>query len=443
MSDSAERPEVEPRPDQRPRRRLGRGLATRTAAWTRPPIDVFGRALLGKRYDPIRRRVTAVARKELRQLLRDRLTMGFVVGVPAVQLLLFGYAINQDIRHVPTGVVDHSNSSVSRHLLGQLEATQTFEITERLASEAEARRMLERGTIKVAVVVPPDGTRAYYRGRGAEILLLVDATDPILARAVRASANGLMERHNQRVQTFEVGAGGGARRVSDERISFGAEPELVHTEFLRFAVLNLYNPELRTPVFVVPALLGVILTTTMILMTSLAIVRERERGSFEFLIATPVRRTELMAGKLLPYIGIGFLQIVIVVACGLLLFRVPIHGRLVDLGVASLVFIAANLTLGLVISSITKSQFQATQMSFFFFLPSVLLSGFMFPFDAMPRPAQWLGEVLPLTHFIRASRGILLRGSTLFDQAGEIAAMLLFCAAGFFAATRLFSKKLD
>ena len=385
----------------------------------------------------------AVARKELRQLLRDRLTMGFVAGVPAMQLLLFGYAINQDIRHIPTGVVDHSNSSVSRHLIGQLEATQTFTVSRRLASEDQARRMLERGTIQAAVVVPPDYTHAYYRGRGAEILLLVDATDPILARAAKASANGLMERHNQRLQTFEVGADGGTQRISAERNSFGAEPELVRQKFLRFAVLNLYNPELRTPVFVVPALLGVILTTTMILMTSLAIVRERERGSFEFLIATPVRRTELMAGKLLPYIGIGFLQIVIVVVTGLVLFRVPIHGRLSDLGVASLVFIAANLTLGLVISSITKSQFQATQLSFFFFLPSVLLSGFMFPFDAMPRPAQWLGELLPLTHFIRASRGILLRGSSLVDQAGDIAAMLIFCAIGFFAATKLFTKQLD
>ncbi len=428
---------------ERARRHPTRHTATRLRSWVRPPIDFIGRALFGKRYAPTRRRVMAVARKELRQLLRDRLTMGFVAGLPAIQLLLFGYAINQDIRHVPTGVVDHSNSSVSRHLIGQLEATQTFRFTERLASEGQARRMLERGTIQAAVVVPPDYTRAYYRGRGAEILLLVDATDPVLARAVKASANGLMARHNQRLQTFQIGTVGGAMRVSEERDSFGAEPELVKAKFLRFAVLNLYNPELRTPVFVVPALLGVILTTTMILMTSLAIVRERERGSFEFLIATPVRRTELMAGKLLPYIGIGFIQIVIVVACGLVLFRVPIHGRLVDLGAASLVFIAANLTLGLVISSVTKSQFQATQMSFFFFLPSVLLSGFMFPFDAMPRPAQWLGEVLPLPHFIRASRGILLRGSTLFDQAGEIAAMLVFCAVGFFAATRLFTKKLD
>ncbi len=403
----------------------------------------LGRRLFGEAYEASRRRITAVARKELRQLLRDPLTAGFVVGVPAAQLLLFGYAINQDIRQVATGVVDHSNTSISRQLVGQLESTQTFDVTHRLETEGAARRLLERGVIQAAVVVPSDYARAYYRGRGAEILVLVDATDPILARAVRASANGLMERHNQRLQRFEIGPDGGALRPSDERASFGVEADLIQQKFLRFAVLNLYNPELRTPVFVVPALLGVILTTTMILMTALAIVRERERGSYEFLIATPIRRTELMAGKLIPYIGIGFLQIVIVVVTGLVLFKVPVAGSLFDLAVVSLVFIAANLTLGLVISSITSSQFQATQLSFFFFLPSVLLSGFMFPFEAMPRPAQWLGEILPLTHFIRASRGILLRGSTLFDQFGAVGAMLLFCAVGFLAATRLFTKQLD
>ncbi len=398
--------------------------------------------LAPRRLRASQRRAWSVARKELRQLLRDPLTMGFVVGVPAAQLLLFGYAINQDIRGVATGVVDHSNTAVSRQLIGQLEATQTFAVTHHLADETAARRLLERGTIQAAVVVPPDYTRAYYRGRGAEILVLVDATDPIVARAVKASANGLMARHNRRLQRFEVGDGA-TRRTSGERESFGVEAELVRSKFLRFAVLNLYNPELRTPVFVVPGLLGVILTTTMILMTSLALVRERERGSFEFLIATPVRRGELMAGKFLPYVGIGLVQIVIVVGTGLVLFRVPVAGSLIDLGVASLVFIAANLALGLVISAVTKSQFQATQMCFFFFLPSVLLSGFMFPFDAMPRPAQWLGELLPLTHFIRASRGILLRGSPLVDQLGEVGAMLLFCAAGFWAATRLFTKQLD
>ncbi len=252
-----------------------------------------------------------------------------------------------------------------------------------------------------------------------------------------------MELHNQRQQSFYVGPGEETLRIPRGRTSFGVEPELIQRQFLRFAVLNLYNPELRTPIYVVPALLGVILTTTMILMTALSIVRERERGSFEFLIATPVRRMELMAGKILPYIGIGFIQIVIVVFTGLVLFRVPVAGSLIHLGIASIVFIAANLVLGLVISSICSTQFQATELSFFFFLPSVLLSGFMFPFDSMPKLAQWIGETLPLTHFIRATRGILLRGASLFDHLPEIFAMLLFSLIGFITATLLLKKKLD
>ena len=389
------------------------------------------------------RRILSVARKEIRQLMRDVLTMGFVVGVPAVQLLLFGYAINQDVRHVKTAVVDHSNSFISRQLIDQLQATQTFNVCRRLDSDQKAKELLKKGEIQVVVVVPPDYTRSYYRGRGAEISLLVDATDPVLARAVRTSAQGLMDKHNRRLQQFDIEAGASAWRVPRQRTTFGAEPDLVRQRFLRFAVINLYNPELRTPVFVVPALLGVILTTTMILMTALSIVRERERGSFEFLIATPVRRLELMAGKILPYIGIGFIQIVIVVVTGLVLFRVPAAGSLIDLGIVSIFFIAANLILGLVISSVTISQYQATQLSFFFFLPSVLLSGFMFPFDSMPAPAQWIGETLPLTHFIRAARGILLRGSSLFEHMGEIGAMLVFGIIGFVLATRLFKKRLD
>ncbi len=389
------------------------------------------------------RRILSVARKEIRQLMRDVLTMGFVVGVPAVQLLLFGYAINQDVRSVKTAVVDHSNSFISRQLIGQLEATQTFRIYRWLDSDEKARELLKEGDVQVVVVVPPDYARAYFRGRGAEISILVDATDPILARAVRTSASGLMDKHNRRLQRFDIAAGESALRVPRHRTSFGTEPDLVRQHFLHFSIINLYNPELRTPVFVVPALLGVILTTTMILMTALSIVRERERGSFEFLIATPVSRLELMTGKILPYIIIGFIQIIIVVVTGLLLFRIPMAGSLIDLGIVSIFFIAANLTLGLVISSVTASQFQATQLAFFFFLPSVLLSGFMFPFDSMPAPAQWLGETLPLTHFIRAARGILLRGSSLFEHMGEIGAMLLFSIVLFVLATRLFKKRLD
>ncbi len=312
----------------------------------------------------------------------------------------------------------------------------------RLDDEQAARDLLRSGAVQAVVVIPPEFARAYYRGRGADISILVDAGDPTVARAVRTAAEGLAERHNQGLARAGLGPPGSLGNLPKAR-GPGAAPELVHPRFLDVAVIDLYNPELRTALFVVPALLGVILTTTMILMTALALVRERERGTFELLISTPVARTELMMGKILPYIGIGLIQVAIVLLAGLALFHVPVAGRLVDLGVASAVFIAANLCLGLVISAKTSSQLQATQLSFFFFLPSVLLSGFMFPFDAMPAPARWLGELLPLTHYIRLCRGILLRGSTLADQPGELLALAALTAVGFAAATRLFTKRLS
>ena len=391
----------------------------------------------------ILRRIYAIARKEIRQLKRDFLTMGFVVGVPAVQLLLFGYAINQDVRHIKTAVVDHTNSFISRSLIDQLQATQTFKVVTSLENDQIARKYLRKGIVKAVIIIPPDYTKTYYRGRGAEIAILVDATDPILAKAAQTSAKGLMEKHNKRLQIFNTGDKNSAHRLPRHRSLFGTEPDLIKHNFLRFEVINLYNPELRTPIFVVPALLGVILTTTMILMTSLSIVREREGGSFEFLIATPVSRLELMIGKIIPYILIGIIQVIIVIVVGLVLFSIPIAGNLLHMGFFSILFIAANLTLGLVISSITASQLQATQLSFFFFLPSVLLSGFMFPFHSMPIPAQWLGEILPLTHFIRVARGILLRGSTIFEHFSELGALLAFTFIGFFLATILFKKRLD
>jgi ABC-2 type transport system permease protein len=388
------------------------------------------------------RRVASVARKELRQLLRDQLTLGFVVGVPLVQLLLFGYAINQDVRHVATAVVDLSRSAASRELIGELEATQTFDVVRRPPSEQAGHEMFDAGDVQALVMIPDDFTRAYYRGRGARVSVLVDATDPTVARAVMASADGLQQELNRRA--IDAGLAGGATAASARggRVSLYLQPELVNRRRWSFSVLPYFNPELRTPVFVVPALLGVILTTTMILMTALSIVRERERGTFEFLIGTPVHRFELMLGKISPYIAIGAVQVVIVLVTGKLLFRVPIRGPLFDLGVASLLFIGANLTLGLVISSVTTNQLQATQLSFFFFLPSVLLSGFMFPFEAMPEPAQWLGELLPLTHYVRIVRGILLRGSGLGDHLGEAGALLAFLVVTLALATWLFKKEI-
>ncbi len=365
-----------------------------------------------------------------------------MVGVPVVQLLLFGYAINQDVRQVKTVLVDHSASTVSRLIVGQLQATQTFDLVRRTAREDQALALLDRGEVDAVLVVPADFARDYYRGRGAQISLRVNATDPVLARAVGSSARGLEQEINHRLQPFVVEGKVLALRTSERREGAFADPQPERNRALRISVVNLYNPELRTAVFVVPALLGVILTTTMILMTALSIVRERERGTFEFLIATPVRPLELMMGKIGPYVFIGIVQVVLVLLSGLLLFRVPVQGSLLDLGVSSIVFIAANLTLGLVISSLTTTQLQATQMAFFFFLPSVLLSGFMFPFESMPRPAQWLGELLPLTHYIRNVKAIMLRDSPLIAQWPDLAAMLLFFTVGMLAASLMFRKRL-
>lgn len=393
--------------------------------------------------DPVLRRIRAVARKEVRQLLRDPLSLGFTVGIPIFQLALFGYAINQDVRGVPTAVLDQSRTAVSRQLVGELEATQTFRVERGVDTEEEGRKLLARGEVQVVVVVPEDFTRSYYRGRGARISVLVDATDPIVARAVRVSANGLEEHLERRIQAFGQGEAAALRAVTRDSGRFGATPDLIRAKGIDFSVLTYYNPELRTPVFVVPGLLGVILTQTMILMTALALVRERERGTFEFLIGTPVRRTELMVGKILPYIAIGLAQMAIILGAGLLLFRIPIHGSLPELVVASLLFIAANLILGLVISSVTRTQYQATQVSFFYFLPSVLLSGFMFPFGAMPLPARLLGDLLPLTHYIRICRAVLLRGAGVWELWPSLLALVLFFGAGLLAATRLFRKQLD
>jgi ABC-2 type transport system permease protein len=388
------------------------------------------------------RRILSVARKEFIQLKRDQLTMGFVVGVPIVQLVLFGYAINQDMRHARTAVVDASNTAASRQFVGELEATQTFDVVAYPTIEQQARQLLQEGKVQAVVLIPTDFTRDYYRGRGAEVSFLVDATDPTLARAVLASTSGLEEHLNGRRLAFAARTGVSSLRSARESRSSRTDPDSIDQRPWRFSVLTYYNPELRTPVFVVPALLGVILTTTMILMTALSIVRERERGTFEFLIGTPVHRFELMVGKISPYVVIGFLQIAIVLLSGLLIFKVPVEGSLIHLAVASLLFIGANLTLGLVISSVTVNQLQATQLSFFFFLPSVLLSGFMFPFSAMPRPAQWIGEVLPLTHYIRMVRGILLRGSAFTDHLPEAGAMLLFLVVTLAIATKLFRKEM-
>jgi len=403
------------------------------------------------------RRVLAVARKEFRQLRRDRLTLGMIVGIPSLQLVLFGYAINLDIRHVPTAVLDRSASAFSRKVIGELAATQTFSIERHVRDEREAVRLLESSQVGAVIVIPPDFESRIRRGRGAEISILADASNPTVASAVTLAGQGYARTLAARVAPFStgvpppsdgpdaLGAALGAlalRLPPRDRATFGPESELVRQEPIRIEVLPFYNPERRTAVFIVPGLIGVILTMTMMLMTALALVRERERDTFEFLIATPIRRPELMVGKILPYLLVGHVQVAIVLTLGVLLFDVPIRGSIVELGIGALPFLGAMLAMGLVVSAVARSQFQATQMSFFFFLPSMLLSGFMFPFEAMPRPAQWIGELLPLTHFLRIVRGVVLKGSSIADMLPEVGAILLFLAVALAVATVSFRKRL-
>ncbi|HXJ35574.1 MAG TPA: ABC transporter permease [Candidatus Eisenbacteria bacterium] len=389
------------------------------------------------------RRMLAMARKEFRQLVRDRLTLGMIVGIPSLQLVLFGYAINLDVRHIPTAVLDRTNSALSRRLVGELEATQTFRLQRQVASEVAAFQLLERSEVGAVIVIPSDLDRHLYRGRGAEISIFADASNPTVASAVALAGEGFGRTLAGRLRPFRTGDAAVSLRMTPvERDRFEVTPDLVRADPLRVEVLPFYNPERRTAVFIVPGLIGVILTMTMMLMTALAIVRERERGTFEFLIATPIRRGEVMVGKILPYLVVGHVQVAIVLGLGWSIFDVPVRGRLVDLGLGALPFLVAMLALGLVVSSIARTQFQATQLSFFFFLPSMLLSGFMFPFEAMPVPAQWIGQILPLTHFLRIARGVLLKGAPIDALLGEVAAIGIFTLVALGLAIATFRKRL-
>jgi ABC-2 type transport system permease protein len=360
-------------------------------------------------------RLFAVMNKEVRQLARDRLTFGMIVGIPLMQILLFGWAINFDVRDLRAAVVDEANTSHSRALVADLQASGVVRFAEPSASVPELRRRLDAGEISVGVVIPHDFERRRLASDRAVVQLLVDGAEPMIDGVARGLAQvslpGRDGEYRPRVQAFEV-----------------------RTE---------YNPERRTAVQVVPALVGVILNMTMVIFTSVAIVRERERGNLELLITTPVRSWELMAGKLLPYVVIGLVQTTIVLAVGSWAFDVPLNGSLLDLYLGAALFIAATLTLGLVISTFVKTQMQAFQLSFMTMLPSILLSGFVFPFDGMPVPAQWLAQVLPLTHFVEMIRAILLRGAPLADLGWPATKLAVFLAVSLGIATARFRKRLD
>lgn len=377
-------------------------------------------------------RVLAIARKEVRQLRRDRLTFGMIIAIPILQLTLFGFAIQQEVRHLRAGVVDLANSQLSRRLQADAEASQAIDIVARVASVEALEVLLRQGRISVGLVIPPDFERrivrnAYARpdrsGRAdsfrSAAQLLIDSSDPATFQA----ASGLTHLPTGIRQGLE------ARPSATARGTFELRPY--------------FNPERRSVVQIVPALVGVILTMTMVLFTAVAIVRERERGNLELLITTPLRPFELMVGKIIPYVLIGLIQVALVLAVGGWIFQVPLRGQPGDILSASAIFIVASLSLGLLISTLAKTQFQAFQLTFFAFLPQILLSGFMFPFDAMPEPARWIGEVMPLTHFLRVIRGMILRAASVSDVERDLWPLAIFALVTIGISILRFRKRLD
>jgi ABC-2 type transport system permease protein len=327
-----------------------------------------------------------------------------MVALPIVQLLLFGYAINTDVRHIATLVYDQDRTAQSRDLARSLEATGFYDIVGDVDSYAGIERALRTGDARVALVVPPRFGADLGTGRTTTVQLIVDGTDPQVVGVATDTAASLVGARSAEIRTMRL------RRIGAD---VGPEPMRLEPDIL-------YNPDLRTAVNIVPGLIGVILTMTMVMLTAMALARERERGTLEQLIVSPVKSYELVIGKILPYIGMGYLQMALILTLGRFVFHVPIVGSVTLLFTLAFVFIAANLAIGLFFSTLAQTQQQAMQMSFFFLLPNILLSGFMFPFEAMPRPAQWLSQALPLTHFMRIVRGIVLRGSTLADLRGEL-----------------------
>ena len=371
-------------------------------------------------------RALVIAWKELLQLRRDRLTLAMMIVLPVVQLLLFGYAINTDVRHIPTVVFDQDQSAQSRDLARSMQATGFYDLVGEVSSYAEIERAMRGGQARVALVVPPRYASDLARGHKASVQLVVDGSDPqVVASAINTASSLVLARSSGLL----------AVRLARSGVPGAVQP-------LQLEPSTWYNPDLRTAVFIVPGLVGVILTMTMVMLTAMALARERERGTLEQLIVSPVKKLELVIGKIVPYIGIGYVQMTLILAAGRIVFDVPVIGSLPLLYALASLFIAANLALGLFFSTLASTQQQAMQMSFFFLLPNILLSGFMFPFEAMPRPAQWVSQALPLTHFLRIVRGIVLKGSSFSDLSGELLWLACILLALVAMASLRFSKKL-
>jgi ABC-2 type transport system permease protein len=364
------------------------------------------------------RRIGAITAKEFKQLSRDRVTFGMIVMIPLMQLILFGYAISTMVRNIPIAIVDNSGSVAARAITEQVRVTQVVDIVGHYATAAEAEDAIVAGTIRAALVFPENLTQKIAAGEPVG-QWLVDGSDTMVSSALLGLRT--MPLH------LEAGVPDGAYQPTPPS----------------FEVALFFNPERRSEVNIVPGLTAIILTMTLVLFTAVALVRERERGNLELLITTPIHPLELMVGKLVPYIFVGLVQITIILGLGRLVFNVPFQGEILSLAAVTLPFIAANLTLGLLFSTLAETQMQAMQMTFFVMLPSILLSGFMFPFDAMPLAAQYIAEILPATHFMRLIRAVFLRGAHASQLLPDISWLLGFTVIMLAIATKRFRKSLD
>ena len=377
------------------------------------------------------RRIYAIFGKEFIQLSRDKMTFGMVVMIPLIQLILFGYAINTNIRHIPAGIVDYSETGLSRVLIETVSATQVVKFTEQYIDVEQAEAAIASTRVRAVLVIPKDISQRLARhqsvGFGSPPSTDMETSRPIAQWMVDGS------------DTMIAAAIKGLKAMPLTELM--SKPANRNTP--TFEITLFYNPEQRTAVNIVPGLVAVILTMTMIMFTSAAIVRESERGNMEMLITTPVRPIELMLGKIIPYMFIGAIQVAIILGLGHIIFNVPVNGSLWQLAAATALFISASLTLGLVISTFAKNQLQAMQMTVFILMPSILLSGFMFPYDGMPEVAQYIAEALPATHYMRLIRGVVLREVEIINMAFDVYWLILFTFAGLAVASLRFKKSLD
>jgi ABC-2 type transport system permease protein len=372
-------------------------------------------------------RLGAMVRKEFVQMRRDPTTLRLMLAVPVMQLLIFGFAVRTDVRNLPTVIFDQSRTQESRSFVQSLVATDNFLVKSEVHSYAEAIEAVDAGRARAAVVFPPDYARSLKRGDTAPIQVLVDASDPTASQSAIAAAQLVGQRTNMRLVSLRAGAAGNP--TTQLPVDVRVRP--------------LYNPALANAIFIVPGLIGMILSNTLIIITALTIVRERETGTLEQLIVTPLAKWEIMLGKIAPYVLVGYMQLTIVLVVGYFVFHVPIRGPLLALYGASFLFIVASLGLGLFVSTLGRNQAQVMQTAFLFLLPNILLSGFMWPREAMPAAARYVGIFLPLTHYLRLVRGIVLKGNGLTELWPQLLALAVFAFLFFMFSTWRFSKTLE